>query len=58
MDRYWKAYGALAGSILGVVAAHGVLPTDQTSALAAAINTVLPVVGAVVGTIISPKNAP
>lgn len=56
MNRYWKAWGSLIGSAVGVAVVHGLAPEGLGQQVDTAVNTLGPVVGALIGTILAPKN--
>lgn len=58
MGRYWKAWGSLAGSIVGVLAAYSLVPEGAESTVLEFFNIAGPVVGGVLGTWLAPKNEP
>ncbi len=58
MNRYWKAWGALIGSAIGVAAAYGLVPAGTEQSLTQAINILAPIIGATFGAYRVPPNAP
>jgi hypothetical protein len=57
MNKYWKAWGALVGAAVGVVAAYGLVPDGAESQVTTVIDMLGPVIGATIGTWLAPKNA-
>lgn len=57
MGKYSKAWGTLIGAALGLGAAYGVVPEGTDAAVSSAIDQLLPIGMAILGTIFSPKNA-
>lgn len=57
MNKYWKAYGALIGSAIGVAAVHGFVPEGAETHIVRTLETLGPIIGATIGTWLAPKNA-
>lgn len=56
MTDYNKLWGSLLGAIAGLVAAYGLVPEGFAEAWPAIVNSVIPVVGGLLGTFLAPKN--
>jgi hypothetical protein len=56
MTDYNKLWGALLGAIAGLATAYGLIPDQLAEAWPAIVNSVIPVIGGLLGTFLAPKN--
>lgn len=56
MTDYNKLWGTLLGAIAGLVAAYGLVPDSISDAWPVLVDSLLPVLGGLIGTFIAPKN--
>lgn len=56
LSNYWKLWGALAGSIIGLLVAYNLVPQSTGDQLTQLLNLAIPVIGGAIATYFFPKN--